>query len=89
MEIKIVNSIAEITEVNLKYAHFNKPDKWIAIDDDNDGTFSIYGMVSGDMPTSVTGSNWNTVKFWKTFKGVKRYLTKCSENGSWGMRHWE
>jgi len=88
MKIKIVNSIEEITEVNVQYAHISKPSKWISIDDDNDGTFSVYGMVSGDMPTSITGSNCNMVKSWKTLKGVKNYLVKCSENGSWGMNHW-
>ena len=89
MEVKIVNLIEEITEVNVQYAHNSKPAKWISVVDNNDGTFSVYGMVSGDMPTSMTGSSWNTVKSWKTLKGIRNYLVKCSENGYWGMQHWK
>lgn len=87
--ITIVNSIEEITEYDKKYAHASKPFKWIQIEKEPDGTFTVYGMVSGSFPTSITGSNSNYIKHWKTFNGVKRYLTLCLKSGEWGMGHWK
>jgi hypothetical protein len=87
-DIKIVNSIEEIKEPNVKYAHISKPTKWIRIDEDGEKEFCVYGLVSGDNPTSITGSNWNMVKVWRTFNGTIRALNNYSKNGAWGMSHW-
>lgn len=87
-DIKIVNSIEDIKEPNVKYAHISKPTKWIRIDEDGEKEFCVYGLVSGDMPTSITGSGWNSVKVWRTFNGVVRSLIKYSETSLWGMHHW-
>ena len=46
--------------------------KWIEIEVKPDGTFSVYGYVSGDQPTAITNGQY--VKEWKTFKGVLNYL---------------
>jgi len=83
MKTQLINSINEITEYDVKYAHVNYPNEWIRIDLEDEGNFSVFGFVSGDLPTSITVGNY--VKEWKTFAGVKRYLKKCVENGSWGM----
>ncbi len=88
-EIKVVNSIDEITEFDVKYAHVSKPRKWIQIDKDGEKEFCVYGLVSGDQSTSITTSNWNEVKYWKTFSGVIRALKLYSKSGQWGMKHWQ
>ncbi len=88
-EIKVIKSIDEITEHGIKYAHESRPRKWIQIDKDGEKEFCVYGLISGDQPTSVTTSNWNQVKVWKTFSGVVRTLKKYSQKGQWGMRHWD
>lgn len=87
-EIILVNSIDEITKTDTKYAHVSKPKRWITIDKDAEKEYCVYGMVSGDQPTSITTSNWNQVKVWKTFNGVLRGLKKYSTKNSWGMKHW-
>jgi len=87
-EIKIINSIDEITEFDVMYAHCDKPSRWIRIDKDGEKEFCVYGMISGDIPTVVGTSKHNEVKVWKTFNGVIRALKKYSKDGSWGMRHW-
>jgi hypothetical protein len=46
-------------------------------------------MVSGDQSTSITTSNWNQVKVWKTFNGVVRALKNYSNDSGWGMGHWK
>ncbi len=86
--IKIIKSIDEITESDIKYAHVSKPSQWISIDKEGEKEFCVYGFVSGDQPTSITTSNWNEVKIWKTFNGVIRTLKKYSKDGSYGFRHW-
>lgn len=86
-EIKLINNLDEITEYDVKYAHVNSPNKYIQIDLEPEGTFSVFGFVCGDQPTSI--SNGQYVKEWKTFAGVLRYLKKCSENGSWGMNRFK
>ena len=87
-EIIVINSIDEITEVGIRYAHSSKPLKWISIDKDGN-EYCLYGMISGDLPTFATGSNWNQVKFWKKFNGVIKAIKIFSKNGSWGLRHWD
>lgn len=87
LEIKIVNSVDEITQYNVKYAHASRPSKYISIDKDGDKEYCIFGMICGDQPTSVTESG-NMVKVWKTFNGAKRALKKYSQNGYWGTKHW-
>ncbi len=87
-EIKIIKSIDEITEYDVMYAHESKPSRWIRIDKDSEKEFCIYGLISGDQPTSITTSNWNQVKVWKTINGAIRSLKKYSQDGRWGMRHW-
>lgn len=82
-EIKLISSLDEITEYNVRYAHVNYPSKWIEIELEPEGTFSVYGFVCGDQPTSITNGQY--VKEWKTFKGVLRYLKHCSVDGGWGM----
>lgn len=82
-EVKLINSIDEITEYDVRYAHFNSPSKWIQIDLEPEGTFSVFGYISGDQPTSITTGQY--VKEWKTFKGVLNYLRKCSKDGRWGI----
>lgn len=88
-EIRIINSIEEITEFDVKYAHISKPHRWIRVDKDGEQEFCVYGMVSGDQSTAITTSNWNKVKIWKTFNGVMRALKNYIKIGSWGMKHWE
>lgn len=87
-DIIIVNSIDEITKCNVKYAHASRPNRWIQVDKDSETEYCVYGMVTGEFPQSVTTSNWQRVKVWKTFKGVIRALKLYSKDGSWGMRHW-
>ena len=82
-EIKLINSLDEITEYDTRYAHVNYPNKWIEIELEPEGTFSVYGFVSGDQPTCITNGQY--VKEWKTFKGALSYLKKCSIDGGWGM----
>jgi hypothetical protein len=82
-DIKLINSIDEITEYDVRYAHVNYPNKWIEIELEPEGTFSVYGHVSGDQPTSITNGQY--VKEWKTFKGVLNYLRKCTLDDGWGM----
>lgn len=84
---ELISSIDEITQPNIQYAHISKPSKWIRIDLESDGTYMIFGMVCGDHPTVITNGS-NMCRIWKTFKGAKNYLKICSNNGSWGMRHW-
>jgi len=85
-EIKVVNSIDEITDIRTKYAHISSPKKWIEIRKGSDGRFDIYGMICGSLPTWV--ANGVMVKSWKTFNGVIRALKGFSKSGAWGMRHW-
>lgn len=80
-EIKLISSLDEIIEYDVKYAHVNSPNKYIQIDLEPEGTFSVF--VCGDQPTSITNGQY--IKEWKTFTGVLRYLKKCSEKGHWGM----
>jgi hypothetical protein len=88
-EIILVNSIDEITKTDTKYAHVSNPNKWIKIDKDAENEYSVYGMVCGDQPTAITGSNVYLVKNWKTFNGVKNSLKRYSKDGGWGMNHWK
>ena len=83
-DIRLINSLDEITEYGVRYAHISHPIKYIEIELEPEGTFSVFGFVSGEEPTSITNGNY--VKEWKTFQGVLRYLKKCSENGGWGMK---
>lgn len=85
--IKLVDCIDDIKESNVKYALKSNPKKFIEIEFDSDG-YSVYGMISGDMPTYVTGSSWNTVKFWKSFNAVIKALKLYSKDGRWGMGQW-
>jgi len=87
-DIIIVDSIDEITQCDVKYAHSSKPSKWIQIDKDGEKEFCVFGFVCGNQPTSITTSNWNQVKDWKTFNGVIRSLKKYSEEHNWGLSHW-
>lgn len=82
-KIVLINDVNEITEYNVKYAHTNYPKKWILIELEPEGTFSVSGFVSGDLPTFITNGEY--VKEWKTFKGVVRFLKRCTEDGRWGM----
>lgn len=86
-EIKLINSLDEITEYDVKYAHVNYPSQYITIDLEPEGTFSVFGFVSGDQPTCISSGQY--AKEWKTFAGVLRYLKKCSESGSWGMHRFK
>lgn len=88
MEIKIINSLDEITETGVRYAHVSRRGQWIQIDKDAEKEFCVYGMVSGNQPTTICASNVYRVKYWKTFNGVIRSLKKYSQDGGWGMRHW-
>lgn len=88
LEIKIVNSIDEITQHDVKYAHVSHPSKYISIDKDGDKEYCIHGMICGDQPTVVT-ENANRVKIWKSFNGAKRALKSYSKKGYWGTRHWD
>lgn len=88
-DFKIIDSIDEIIDCDTRYAHSSKPNKYISIDMDYDGTFSIYGMVCGDHATAITREgNWNYVKEWKTFNGAKKALKLYAEKSEWGMSHW-
>jgi hypothetical protein len=86
-DIQIINSIDEIVQCDVKYAHKSKPRKYICIDKDGEKEYCIFGYICGDQPTAAT-ENANRVKYWKTFNGVKRALKKYSQTGEWGMRHW-
>ncbi len=83
----VINSIDEIIEADVRYAHFSKPDKYISIDKEFDGTFTIYGYICGDTPTAVTTSG-NMCQVWKTFNGAKRALKLFAKKSYWGMAHW-
>ena len=83
----LISSIDEITQSDTRYAHISKPSKWIQINLEYDGEYTIFGMVFGDQPTAVSKSGF-MCRTWKTFKGAKNYLKICSKNGSWGMGHW-
>lgn len=87
LEIKIVNSVDEITQYNVKYAHASRPSKYISIDKDGDKEYCIHGMICGDQPTVVT-ENANRVKNWKSFNGALRALKTYSHDNRWGMGHW-
>lgn len=87
MNIIVINSIDEIEQVGLDYAHASKPEKHISINKNNDGTFYIHGYVSGQMPSAITASG-NYIKEWKTFAGAKRSLKQFAKTGAWGMSHW-
>lgn len=76
METKLIESLDEVKEWDVRYAHVSSPSKWIMIELEPEGTFSVYGYISGDHPTYIT-RNINYVKEWKTFKGVINYLNKC------------
>ncbi len=85
--IVVITSIDEIKEADVRYAHTSKPNKYISIDKEPDGTFTVYGYISGDHPTAVTVSG-NMCKEWITFEGAKRSLKQFAKNGQWGMSHW-
>ena len=86
--IFVISSLDEIDALNIKFAHPSKPNKWIRIEQDSATEFSVYGMVSGDSPTSVT-TNGYYVKTWKNLENVKKALKRFADNGDWGMSHWK
>jgi hypothetical protein len=86
MEIKVISSLDEITEVDVYYAHTSRPHKYIKLDLDTDGTISIYGKICGDHPTFVSSGQY--VKSWKSVRTAIKALKIYANDGSWGMGHW-
>ena len=81
----IIDSFEDIDSVGIYYQDKNT---WFEIQKDEDG-YCVFGMVCGDSPTCISAGNWNTVKYWKTLSGLKRYLSRCVYSGKWGMFRWD
>ena len=82
-QIETVDDIKEQDISDTKYFTYNS-NKWFSIDKDADG-YCIFGMLCGDVaPTSVCVGDY--VKYWKTFKGVKRAIKLFSKNSSWSFQ---
>lgn len=86
--IKVIASINDITEADIKYAYLPQPDKWIRIRKEDDDTFYIDGMICGEHPDIVTEKK-NRVKIWKTFNGAVRAIKGWNKQGGWGVSHWK
>jgi len=89
MDIKIISNINEIEDVKLghknKYSTPSNPNKFFELHWSYESGYSIYGHVSGQQPTYVS-NGWN-MKYWKTFNGIIKAITKFSENREWGFHN--
>jgi hypothetical protein len=85
-DYKKIKTIEDIKEINMMYTTIYCPSRFFTIDYDKKYGYSIYGHVSGHMPTSVCkGEN---VISWKTFENVKRAIKTFAEKGFWGFKKW-
>lgn len=86
----IIKTVEEITEqdvlIGVKFSTKHNPYHFFEVEKDADGSYYLYGHVSGDMPTTVCKGTY--VQSWKTLNGVKKAIKVFSKKGSWGFFKW-
>jgi hypothetical protein len=94
-QYKIIKNVEEITENDvdnrMKFTTQFYSYKYFGIDKNSDEGgqiigYSIYGLIVGDMPTSVCTGDF--VKNWKTFNGVKNAIKRFAKQRCWGFHRW-
>ena len=79
---EVIKTIDDIKDINVKYKTESSR-RWFEICKDNLNEYTIYGLITGDVPEHVFKGQY--VITWKTFSGVKKAIKRFSKKGIWGF----
>jgi len=74
---EVIKTIDDIKDINVKYKTESSR-RWFEICKDNLNEYTIYGLITGDVPEHVFKGQY--VITWKTFSGVKKAIKRLWEN---------